>query len=306
MTSSDVGVRVPPTPRGRAAWPIPLLLVLAMLLAGGLAFNLAHLDTGGEQMPAPSNTGTTNANPWGLFDAQTAQVLFGGALILLLGVGVVILLLRKRGTPVKRVLRPMTWTDILVMIVSLALLMALLVLWPQLLARMGHGPGGGNTTATGASNVTLVPSAGGIPLGVFLAAAVLASMVALALFLRVGLNLGRGRPSPSFQRRRLAAAQAVTAAITDLQLGGDVRAVILACYARFCYFLGARGIAEQEALTPRELEGLAVRGLAVSEDSAESLTSLFEEARYSEHVLGEPDRDRAVRSLERIRADLGV
>jgi hypothetical protein len=67
-----------------------------------------------------------------------------------------------------------------------------------------------------------------------------------------------------------------------------------------------RGIEEQQALTPRELEGLAIRSLAVSEDSADSLTSLFEEARYSEHALGDPDRERAVQSLERIRADLGV
>ena len=59
-----------------------------------------------------------------------------------------------------------------------------------------------------------------------------------------------------------------------------------------------------DQLTPRELEDLAVRRLDVTADSAETLTSLFEEARYSEHALGEPDRDRAVRSLETIRADL--
>jgi len=306
MVSSDVGVRVPPTPRGRAAWVIPLLLFLAILLAAGLAFNLANLDTGGEQMPGPGNSGTTTANPWGLFDPQTAQLLFGGVLAALLAAAILIILLRKRGTPVKRVVRPMTWADLLATIAALSMLLVLLVLWPQIVSRVGHGSGAGNTTGTGSSNVTLIPTAGGLPLGVFLAGAVLVSIIALALFLRVGLNLGRPGRSTAFQTRRLAAAQAVTAAITDLQLGGDVRTVILACYARFCFFLGARGIAEQEALTPRELEGLAVQGLAVSEDSAESLTSLFEEARYSEHALGDPDRDRAVRSLERIRADLGV
>lgn len=306
MTSPGVGVPVPETPRGRVAWVIPLLLFLAMLLAAGLAFNLAHLDTGGEVMPGPSNSGTTTANPWGLFDPQTAQILFGSLLGALLVGAFLAMLLRRKDTRAKRVLRPMTWADLIAMIVAVSLLLALLVLWPQIVSRVGHGTPGTNTTGTGSANVTVLPAAAGIPLGIFLAGAVLASVVALAVFLRVGLNLGRPGPSSAFQRRRLAAAQAVTAAIADLQVGGDVRTVILACYARFCYFLGARGIAQQEPLTPRELEGLAVQDLAVSEDSAESLTSLFEEARYSEHALGEPDRERAVRSLERIRADLGV
>lgn len=306
MTSSSVGVRVPPTSRGRIAWAIPLLLFLAMLLAAGLAFNLANLDTGGERMPGPGSSGATTANPWGLFDPQTANLLFGGALAALGVVVIVFFLLRNKGPRVKRVLRPMTWRDLLTSVVALCFLLAILVLWPQIVAHIGQPSGTGNSTQAGTSNVTLIPTAGGVPLGVFLAGAVFASILALALFLRVGLNLGRQGPTGAFQKRRLAAAQAVATAITELQLGGDVREVILACYARFCYFLGARGIAQQDALTPRELEGLAVQDLAVSEDSAESLTSLFEEARYSVHALGEPDRERAVQSLERIRADLGV
>jgi hypothetical protein len=306
MTSSVVGVRVPPASRGRATWVIPLLLFLAMLLAAGLAFNLAHLDTGGEAMPGPGTSGSTAANPFGLFDPQTAQILLGGILVALLAVTVLVVLMRRRGMPVKRVLKPMTWTDLLASLAAFSMLVALLALWPQIVARLGHGTISGNTSGAGTANTTVLPTAGGIPLGAFLAGAVLASLVALALFLRLGLNLGRPGPSTALRRQRLAAAQAVGTAITDLQLGGDVRTVILACYGRFCYFLGMRGIEEQQALTPRELEGLAIRSLAVSEDSADSLTSLFEEARYSEHALGDPDRERAVQSLERIRADLGV
>lgn len=306
MTSSDVGVRMPPPVRGRIAWVIPLLLFVAMLLAAGLAFNLAHLNTGGEQMPGPDTSGTTTANPWGLFDPNVAQVLFGLALGGLIVALIVLLFLRRRGVRARRVLRPTTWADIVAMIFGFVMLMALLLLWPQIASRVGRTGPPGNVTGNGGSNVTLVPAAGGIPLGIFLAAAVFVAIVALAVFLRVGLNLGRQGPAGPLQHRRLAAVQAVEAAISELQLGGDVRTVVLACYARFCYFLGVRGFPRQEALTPRELEGLAVTNLAVSHDSAESLTSLFEEARYSEHALGEADRDRAVRSLERIRADLGV
>ncbi|HYM39516.1 MAG TPA: DUF4129 domain-containing protein [Thermoplasmata archaeon] len=297
---------MPSTSRGRAAWAIPLLLFLAMLLAAGLAFNLANLNTGGEQMPGPGTPGTTAANPWGLFDPIVAQLVFGVAIAGLVVAFVLALLLRQRGVRAKRVLKPTTWADVVAMILAFGIFMALLLLWPQIVSRVGRTGSAGNVSGNGGANATAIPSAGGIPLGIFLAAAVFGAVVALALFLRVGLNLGRRGPAGPIRQGRLAAVRAVETAISELQLGGDVRTVVLACYARFCYFLGARGIAEQEPLTPRELEGLAITRLAVSHDSAESLTSLFEEARYSEHALGESDRDRAVQSLEQIRADLGV
>src|SRR5438093_6191539 len=93
---------------------------------------------------------------------------------------------------------------------------------------------------------------------------------------------------------------------TTLFRSGDVRSVILACFHRFCALLGARGITAQGALTPRELEGLAVERLHVSREASETLTTLFEEARYSEHPLGEADRHRAIESLAGIRVALGA
>jgi hypothetical protein len=106
-----------------------------------------------------------------------------------------------------------------------------------------------------------------------------------------------GGPRPS-------AAVAVDVAIHDLEAGRDVRSTILACFQRFCALLGSRGITEQEALTPRELEALAVHRLKVSSKDSRILTGVFEEARYSTHPLGEPDRQRALESLGEIRAAL--
>lgn len=306
MTSPGVGVPVPPTPRARGIWVIPLLLFLAVLLAAGLAFNLANLDTGGEQMPGPASSRTTSQSPLGLIDSQSAAILLIVTLAALAGTFLLALFLRSKGRASKRAVRPATWADVFATLIAFAVFTSILLVWPRIVSEVRTPVAPGNLTGNATSNLTFVPSAGGIPLGVFLAGAVLASIVAMALFLRVGLNLRRGPPVGPLQQRRTGAAQAVLAAISELQLGGDVRAVILACYERFCYFLGARGIGEQDALTPRELEDLAVARLAVSQDSAESLTSLFEEARYSEHQLGGEDRDRAVRSLERIRADLEV
>src|SRR5256886_17588762 len=111
-------------------------------------------------------------------------------------------------------------------------------------------------------------------------------------------------PSADDPAARHAAADAVQDAIEELEVGGDVRAVILACFRRFCALLGARGITAQGALTPRELEDLAVGRLHVSREASSTLTSLFEEARYSEHPLGEADRRRAIESLAGIRVAL--
>src|SRR5207247_6456844 len=76
---------------------------------------------------------------------------------------------------------------------------------------------------------------------------------------------------------RQAAVVAVRATIRDLEEGGDVRTAILACFERFCALLGSRGITDQDALTPHELERLAVDRLRVSRDASGILTSLFEE-----------------------------
>ena len=85
--------------------------------------------------------------------------------------------------------------------------------------------------------------------------------------------------------------------------GGD-HGLTAAVHVLIDALLGARGFTDQEALTPRELERLAVDRLQVSREETGNLTSLFEEARYSEHALGEPDRARAMDCLGRIQAAL--
>ncbi len=291
-------------PRGRASWVVPLLLCAAVLLIAALAFNLAYLDTGGEQLPAAPGGGSPNPGAGGILDESTASTLVLGVFVVCGAICIVFFLMhRKQGIPVKRVLRPTTWVDTVAMLIAFTVFGLLLLVWPRIVNGASRTGQPGSSTGNNSVNLTIVPSIGGIPLGYFLMAAVLASVVAIALFFRVGTTLMRAAPSER-RARRQAAAQAVEAALEQLQVGGDVREVILACYARFCALLGARGILSQETLTPRELESLAIERLSVSPDSSDELTGLFEEARYSEHALGEADRDRAVRSLERIRADL--
>src|SRR5438552_17423145 len=104
---------------------------------------------------------------------------------------------------------------------------------------------------------------------------------------------------------RVVAATTVREAIQEIEGAGEVRSVILACFQRFCALLGSRGITKQDPLTPRELERLAVDRLRVSRDDSATLTSLFEEARYSEHPLGDIDRAWASNSLGRMRVGVG-
>lgn len=282
---------------------MPLLLFAAILLVAGLAYNLAHLDTGGEQIPAAPNSGSPNPSSAGILDPGTAALLLTVTFLGLVIASVVFVLLRQKRIKTRRIVRPTSWADIAATFVAFFIFALLIFLWPRI-ARTGEqavSPGNGTG---GASNGAAIPAVSGVPLGVFLAVALFTSILVIAIFLRVGTNLRRMAPQGPVRGRRRAAAQAVQATISEIQLGGDVRAAILACYQRFCVLLGQRGIDAQTALTPRELEGLAVTRLAVSSDSAAMLTSLFEEARYSEHALGDPDRDRAVRSLEKIRADV--
>jgi hypothetical protein len=283
---------------------VPLLLFLAILLVAGLAFNIAHLDTGGEQLPASPGSGSPTANPQGILDSNGSAFLLVATIAALVTAGVILFFLRRKGERAKRPLRPTTWADVVATLIAFVLFASLIYLWPRLVGSANRQNQTANTTGAGGGAGVVIPSVSGIPLGVFLAGAVFASILAIALFFHVGANLRRMRPMPSLGKDRQMAVQAVQDAIAELQLGADVRTAILACYQRFCLFLGARGIESQESLTPRELEDLATEQLRVSPDSAEILTSLFEEARYSEHALGDGDRERAVRSLERIRADL--
>src|SRR6266568_1718954 len=159
--------------------------------------------------------------------------------------------------------------------------------------------------AAGPGGVADWPASGGAPIGMFLIVAVLLTIVAVTYLLRRNADLfDRAQESVRPRADRKQAAEAVQATIAELEIGADVRTAILACFQRFCRLLGARGITEQEAFTPRELERVAVDRLRVSADASETLTSLFEEARYSEHALREADRARAIDSLAGIRAAL--
>lgn len=293
--------------RGRSAWIVPALLCLAVVLVAGLAFNVANLDTGPETVPDVRDAGGTEPSSRSLIGlpplvwATTSVV----ALLLVSLVVYSVLRRRKEKAPKRVVGRRNMYLQTLI---TILVLVVVLSAWRQVTPNPeeGEGDGDGSGEPGNGFQTPELPRIAGIPLAAFLAGAVFAGLVALAYFLKaapqgpplVGEWLRVPKPS------REEAAATVGEAIRRIELGGDVRSAILLCFHRFSELLGARGIRDQDVLTPRELEGLAVDRLRVSADAAEDLTGLFEEARYSTHPLGEPARDRALRSLERIRAAL--
>jgi hypothetical protein len=283
---------------------VPLLLVLAVVLVAALAFNLANLDTGGEAIPqAPVARAPDPASGASLPEpivTQILAILFG---FVFLGGAILILRNRVRG---KTPARSFTWWQVLVRALGLALLIAVVVAWPRAVQTARDRIGTqANATANPGTFSTVWPASAGGAIELFLIAGVLVAVASLAILLSWGNRSRTAWDEASLvPEAREAAADAVQTTIQEIEDGGDVRAAILACFQRFCALLGSRGFPEQAALSPRELEGLAVDRLHVSRDASDLITSLFEVARYSEHPLAEADRVRAVDSLGRIRTAL--
>ncbi|UUO01889.1 DUF4129 domain-containing protein [Mycolicibacterium novocastrense] len=99
------------------------------------------------------------------------------------------------------------------------------------------------------------------------------------------------------------AAEVGLAEIGDLSR--EPREAIIACYAAMERELTrVPGAAPQAYDTPTEVLARAVASGALRSDSATELVELFEEARFSPHVMNEPHRDAAVRVLNRVLTEL--
>jgi NADH:ubiquinone oxidoreductase subunit 6 (subunit J) len=95
------------------------------------------------------------------------------------------------------------------------------------------------------------------------------------------------------------ATETIRQAVLDLFAGEDPRSVIIRTYQQMSRLLGQGG-RRLEPLTPREVAELAKHDLGWPEGPLIELTTLFEEAWYSEHAMGDAERDRALRAFEAI------
>jgi hypothetical protein len=93
-------------------------------------------------------------------------------------------------------------------------------------------------------------------------------------------------------------------ALDDLRSERDIRRAIIAAYARMERVLERSGLRRRPSETPFEYLRRVLGDLRVPAEAAQSLTSLFEEAKFSRHELREDARQRAIGALERVRDDL--
>ena len=100
---------------------------------------------------------------------------------------------------------------------------------------------------------------------------------------------------------RTSAFEAVQGALVMYEDDQDFRAAVIRCYRRLSEILADHGYPIPEHETVREFEAAVSRILNLPTESLAVLTNLFEEARYSPHVVDEAKRNEAIRCLTDIK-----
>ena len=93
-------------------------------------------------------------------------------------------------------------------------------------------------------------------------------------------------------------------ALYGLATGDEYRKTIFEAYRKMCAHLADYGYSRQDHVTPREFARAMRLALPLDTDSIRALTRLFEEARYSNHMLGERNRQTAIQNLRHIEMEM--
>jgi len=123
----------------------------------------------------------------------------------------------------------------------------------------------------------------------------LAALLTLALLAGVAMLMRRRKQAAIDE---LAGLFSYTAEL--LAAGDEVREAIFNCYESLCQILMRRGFLRRDFETVREFEMAIRNALPISEQALIALDRIFEEARYSSHVLGEPHRQNAQMALSTV------
>jgi uncharacterized protein DUF4129 len=113
----------------------------------------------------------------------------------------------------------------------------------------------------------------------------------------------RPRGIEPLRRPAAAPAGAVDDALAALDAETDPRRAIIAAYVRMERALDAAGLGRREPEAPREYLARVAGALRGDARSAQRLTALYEEARFSTHPLDEGMRADAVAALQALRAE---
>ncbi len=135
---------------------------------------------------------------------------------------------------------------------------------------------------------------------------ILLTLISILLALAFSFFLFKvyGRREKREEKPKVEARERVERAIYRAKIGKDVRGAILAAYKEMEALMREHGVKVQDYYTPREFREFALENLKISQEPVDTLTELFELARYSRHEMNEEHRNRAIGALEVIRNEL--
>ena len=110
------------------------------------------------------------------------------------------------------------------------------------------------------------------------------------------------------ERRRIEIIRGIlTDSLMSLKASNDYIATIFDCYKQLVRFFRSKGAMKKVYETTREFEDAvnAMLGGITPPSDLDTLFSIFEEARYSDHEIGADQRDRAIEALQSIINHLG-
>ena len=196
------------------------------------------------------------------------------------------------------------WLRVVTQVATLAYFVLLAyVLWSRGLPFMAMMLGQGGAPGGASLLVEELPDAPPLVTWTFGVLALVAGIGALALALWVAFSdrltewwVGETRESTTAPL-----AEVVEESREDLRTEPDPRRAIIRCYARFERVAAHSGLARKPWLTPMEFLREALAWLPVPRTAAETLTGLFELARFSDRALGSRERTQALDALDEIK-----
>jgi len=130
------------------------------------------------------------------------------------------------------------------------------------------------------------------------------SLTFLLIAFRRGVISNRRAVTPGDTIKQKAT-EVVRRTVRMLESGNNYQETILACYRQMCTLLAEIGLEIGLAETPREFALQASEKLRFGKEAVNTLTFLFEEARYSRHSLGDDKRSIAISQLTTLENELG-
>ncbi len=93
-------------------------------------------------------------------------------------------------------------------------------------------------------------------------------------------------------------------ALYELDTSDAIRNAIYEVYRKFLRTMKKFHLTREESMTVNEFAIVVRSNLPLQPEPVQDLTGVFEEARYSDHVLGKPSKNRAINSFRKVRLEL--